>query len=109
LLYTLTGFTHDLGFRVFAFEGIGEDRVRSEYRVRADLALTRRYGIRLQELPLLCRNVLERHDPSDQNHTLTYSEAEMSLYASVCAARLRAPQARKEHTKGLAGGEPRPV
>ena len=59
--YILTGFTHDMGFRVFAFEGVGEDRVRTEYRVKADLALIRRYGIRVQELPLLCRAVLERH------------------------------------------------
>ena len=57
--YILTGFTHDMGFRVFAFEGIGEDRVRTEYKVRADLALIHRYGIRVQELPLLCRGILE--------------------------------------------------
>ena len=31
--YILTGFTHDVGFRVFAFECIGEDRVRTPYSV----------------------------------------------------------------------------
>jgi hypothetical protein len=85
--YVLTGFTHDLGFRVFAFDGVGEDRVRSAYRVRTDLALIRRYGIRVQELPLLCRGILERRMEGEEEHAFTYTEADMRLYADVCAAR----------------------
>jgi hypothetical protein len=84
--YVLTGFTHDMGFRVFAFDGVADDRARSEYRVRTDLALTRRYGIRMQELPLLCRGILERR-VEDEEHAFTYSEADMRLHADVCAAR----------------------
>ncbi len=85
MLYILTGFTHDLGFRVFAFERIGEDRVRTAFSVRADLALARKYGIRTQELPLLCRSVLEQHDGSDTERIFTYTEAAMSLRADLCA------------------------
>jgi DNA-directed RNA polymerase specialized sigma24 family protein len=33
--YILTRFTHDMGFRVFEFEGIGDDRVRT-----LDVAIT---------------------------------------------------------------------
>jgi len=84
--YILTGFTHDVGFRVFAFECIGEDRIRTAYSVRADLALTRKYGIRVQELPLLCRSVLEQRDASDTEHAFTYTEAAMCLRANVRAA-----------------------
>lgn len=84
--YVLTGFTHDMGFRVFAFDGVGEDRVRSAYRVRTDLALIRRYGIRMQELPLLCRGILERR-VEDEERAFTYTEADMRLHADVCAAR----------------------
>ena len=83
--YVLTGFTHDMGFRVFAFEGIGQDRVRTAYMVKADLALTRRYGIRVQELPLLCRALLERRVESEEQRTFTYTEADMCSHADTCA------------------------
>ena len=39
--FLLTGFTHDMGFRVFAFDRIGEDRIRTRCTVRTDLALVR--------------------------------------------------------------------
>lgn len=85
--YILTGFTHDMGFRVFAFEGIGEDRERTKYQVRADLALTHRYGIRQQELPLLCRGVLERRNEDENQQTFTYTETDMRSNAELCALR----------------------
>src|SRR5205823_3971388 len=88
----LTGFTQDMGFRVFAFERMGEDRIRTKYTVRADLALIVRYGIRLQELPLLCRKVLERHD-NGESGTLTFTEDEMCLYAKDW---LRKPTSQKD-------------
>ena len=84
--YTFTGFTHDSGFRVFAFEGVGEDRLRTDYKVRADLVLIRKYGIRIQELPLLCRAILDHSDGTDPRRVFTYTEADMSLRAEVCAA-----------------------
>ncbi len=62
--FVLTGFTHDKGFRVFTFDRIGEDRVRTKCTVRADLSLIRNYGIHIQELPLLCRGLLDRSDES---------------------------------------------
>ena len=58
--FILNGFTHDKGFRQFAFEGIEEDRDRTQFTVRADLTLARAYGIHIQDLPLLCREFLER-------------------------------------------------
>jgi hypothetical protein len=84
--YILNGFTHEMGFRVFAFQGIGEHYARTEYSVKADLAATRRYGIRVQELPLLCRGILERRGEEEERHAFTYTEADMSLHADVCAA-----------------------
>jgi hypothetical protein len=88
--YTLTGFTHDGGARVFAFECVGEDRVRTEYRVSADLTLVRRYGIQVQELPLLCRGLLERHQDAGEARSLTFTEEEMQQHAQDCAAARRA-------------------
>jgi hypothetical protein len=53
--YILTGFSHETNLQVFSFECIGDDGLRTEYEVRADLMLLPKYGIRIQELPLLCR------------------------------------------------------
>ena len=99
--FTLTGFTQEAGCRVFAYEGVGEDRIRIKFTVRADLALSRKYGIRLQELPLMCLGILERSSETDEasvvaggaappiaHRTLTFTEEAMILYADeIVAAR----------------------
>ncbi len=98
--FTLTGFTQESGCRVFAYDGVGEDRVRIKFTVSADLALSRKYGIRLQELPLMCLEILERSsameamdeaggaDPVVTLRTLSFTEAAMIRYADeIVAAR----------------------
>src|SRR5688572_28381952 len=97
--YIITGFTHDMGFRVFAFEGIGEDRMRTEYKVRADLALIHRYGIRVQELPLLCRGILEERNEAEDQQMFTYTESDMRRNAELCAIRAADAQKRKAPRK----------
>ncbi len=84
--YVLAGFVHSTGFRVFAFEGIAEDRVRTPYKVRADLALARKHRIPMQELPLLCRALLERREESDDRRVFTYTDGDMSLHANAVSA-----------------------
>jgi hypothetical protein len=96
LQYILTGFTHDLRFRVFAFTCVGDDRVRTDYKVKVDLGLLPKYGIRIQELPLLCREVLERRSGSDEQRTFTYSEADMRLAADISASRAAALAQKKK-------------
>src|ERR1700734_1808922 len=94
--FILTGFTQDREFRVFAFEGIAADRVRTPFTVRANLALSRTYGIRLQELPLMCRAVLELREEGEQANAMTFTEDAMRLHASNCiAARALAAQKKK--------------
>jgi len=88
--FVLTGFKQEREFRVFAFEGIAADRVRIAFTVRADLDLSRRYGIRLQELPLICREVLEQREEGEQIHALTFTEDAMRIHASDRAARATA-------------------
>ncbi len=98
--FVLTGFTPDKGFRVFAFEGVDEDRVRTNYTVRVDLAIIRTYGIRMQDLPLLCRSLLERRDAVSELRELTFSEDEMSIFAKEGqVARDAAAQKRKPPRK----------
>src|SRR5437868_98567 len=91
--FILTGFTEETGSRVFAYEGIREDRSRTTFTVRADLTMIRTYGIRLQELPLLCRGILERGLETEDKRAWTFTEEEMGLYAKV--ARDAAAQKRK--------------
>jgi len=86
LQFVLRGFTEELGFRVFAFERLGEDHVRTRCTVKADLVLVRRYGIRLQELPLMCRGILEQGDDSESMPSKIFSEDQMRVCANERAA-----------------------
>jgi hypothetical protein len=97
--FVLTGFTHDLGSRVFAFERVAEDWVRTKCTVSADLALIRRYGIQIQELPLLCRRILDRHEESGEIGPLIFTEEEMRACADARAAarELAASKKRSAH------------
>jgi hypothetical protein len=96
--FVLKGFSEVMGFRIFAFEGVSADWTRTAFTVKTDLALSRRYGIRLQELPLLCRAVLEDR-PDDGQRTFTFGEDEMCRRAALVAEKLDAAQ-----KKGCRGG-----
>ena len=93
--FTLTGFTQEGGFRVFAYQGIGEDRVRVKFTVRVDLALSRQFGIRMQELPLLCLGLLEREclTSGNESRDLTFAEEAMTRQVEDVAAAEEAAEA----------------
>jgi len=93
--FILMGFNQETDFRTFAFQGIAADRTRTEFTVRADLVLSRKYGIRVQELPLLCRRLLERDDRGEERHTLTFTEEDMRLHADTQTAQVKASPKRK--------------
>jgi hypothetical protein len=94
--FTLTGFKQDLGFRVFTFERVAADRSRTPCSIRADLSLVRAYGIRVQELPALCRDFLLQHDPGVQLLAATFTEDDMRHHADhLTAARLAAAERRR--------------
>ena len=102
LQFILTGFTQDAGFRVFAFERVGDDRVRTKLTVRADLDLARAHGIQIQELSLLCRSLLERREvireEPAETRSFIFTEDEMQACASVrTAARDAAKKRRPPH------------
>lgn len=101
--FILTGFTHDGGFRVFAFEGISSDRVRVAFTVRADLDLSKKYGIRLQDLPLICRTVLEHKDADEQERAFTFTENAMQTHADGIAAARALAALKKPARRGPAG------
>jgi hypothetical protein len=93
--FVLRGFSQSVGLRIYAFEGVAADRTRALFTVSADISMTVRYGIRLQDLPLLCRAVLERSHEGGTQRAFSYSEDEMRVYASSAAARDEAAKQRK--------------
>ncbi|HEY1948402.1 MAG TPA: hypothetical protein VGG97_15440 [Bryobacteraceae bacterium] len=113
--FMITGFKQDTVFRVFTFDGVAADRSRIEFTVKTDLALSRSYGIRVQELPLLCRSVLERRDEETQERAFTFTEQDMRQYANGCAAEKDAAMKKKamrrpfnHHTESTAAPVPQP-
>jgi hypothetical protein len=85
--FVLTGFTPDARFRVFAFQGIASDQKRTDYTVTADLSLIRTYGIMVQELPLLCRDLLLQNSEAGlDDRAITLTEAAMRIQADRRAA-----------------------
>jgi hypothetical protein len=102
--YTLTGFTHSSGFRVFSFDGVMAPLARITYSVRVDLTLARKHGIRVQELPLLCHGILERRSDDDQR-AFTFTEDDMTVHASLVSAALEANK-RKAPRRHFAAAAP---
>jgi hypothetical protein len=105
--YVLTSFHHESNIRKFLFDGIDSDRRRTPFTVCVDLGIIRKYEITLQELPLLCRYLLERQDVGTQIPDLTFTEAEMQSHADRRSAALRAAEEKRAHRKNAAaGGQP---
>lgn len=100
--FILTGFAQEQGFRRFNFECIAADNARSEVSVRADLALIRLYGIHVQDLPLLCLELLERRGESEFAHRLTFTEEDMRVHQADRLAAQRAADQKKRHPRKAA-------
>lgn len=60
--FILMGFDQWASTREFRFEIIKADRCRTPVVVVADLSLAREHNIQLQDLPLLCRELLEHSE-----------------------------------------------
>jgi hypothetical protein len=84
--FLLAGFTEGKGIRHFRFECLAPDRTRRTVVVHADTALARKHEIRIQELPLLCRRLLQSVDAGDVTDAMTFTEDHMILVQSACLA-----------------------
>jgi len=93
--YLLENYRQTAALRVFAFDGVSQDRSRSRFTVSVDTALLHRYTISLQELPLLCRRFLEDRAIAGGSHTLTFAEADMAHLFAERAEALAAARQRK--------------
>ena len=81
--YQFTGFTHRGEFREFAFFGVADDRSKTPFKVIADLGLSRKYHIAVQELPLLCKRLLEQMPEGVGSRTLTFTETDMQVLVNL--------------------------
>jgi hypothetical protein len=59
------------------------------------LALIPNYGIRIQDLPLLCRELLQKRVESSEISALTFTEHEMRAHAEKFAAEREESAGRK--------------
>jgi len=96
--FMLTGFRQDNNVRRYTFQGIDEDRKRSEFTVGVDLSLVRKHRIPMQELPLLCRGLLQGRPLEEAADPLMYTEKDMLGYTVRRAAEQEiADQKKRNH------------
>ena len=110
--FIMSGFTPDEGFRVFSFNRVGNDYARTRFTLRADLSLIGKYGISMQELPLLMKEHLESGHAAESATALVFTEEAMRACAEHRAAgrsaagkkpnRVR-PHSTQDDWKGRAG------
>jgi hypothetical protein len=98
--YVLTGFTQAAGIRTYAFES----RVDARWiacTVAVDLALIPGYGIRIQDLPLLCRELLQHQAKPEEIGPFFFTEQEMRSHAEKLAIVKEKSEHRKKQSKPL--------
>jgi hypothetical protein len=78
--FVLAGFHQDANIRRYAFERIANDHTRTRFTVSADVTLLVKYRIPLQELPLLCRRLLEDGNESGPSMAVVFTESDMLGY-----------------------------
>lgn len=100
--FALTGFSAETAFRVFRFDGIKGNVRQAGFSVKTDLSLVRKYAIALQDLPVLCRKLLE--NLGEENHTLTFTEDQMREHAKTRETERELARSRKSLRR-----MPRPV
>jgi hypothetical protein len=96
--YILTAFKQRDSIRQYAFRGTTEDKQHRDFTVDVDLALLLRHRIPLQEIPLLCRRLLEGKPVSEQSRHLTFTPALMLEYAGRRDAAAREAALRRRGT-----------
>lgn len=77
MTFTLAGFRESGGLRLFRFQHAAFGESATSIEVRADVALARKYDIRLQELPLICARLLESLESSALAGAVTLTEDHM--------------------------------
>jgi len=103
--FLLTGFTHAAGIRTYAFEGRAQAE-RIDYTVEVDLALVLGYGIRIQDLPLLCRELLQQGAEPEGTKAFVFTEQRMRSHAERLSLARREAERRKKPSRHLGSAAP---
>lgn len=91
--FILLGFSQENTIRHFAFERVSADGTRGQFKVDADLQLVREFKIKVQELPLICRRMLESQPVELEAQDLTLTEDNIRLFAEpIAVAAKRGPK-----------------
>jgi hypothetical protein len=85
MYYVLAGFSQHGDVRRYSFQGVADDRSRTQFAVTANVQTARKFNIKVQELPLLCAQLLESTAPT-QAQSIVLSEKDMRNHAALAAA-----------------------
>lgn len=102
--FLLTGFTQAAGIRIYAFKG-RIDAKRIDYTVEVDLALIPGFGIRIQDLPLLCRELLQQRSQPDETSSVVFTEQRMRSHVEKLAVAREEAEHRKRQPRHLASAD----
>jgi hypothetical protein len=94
--FLLTGFRSEHSLRIYTFHRVEADRTRTVFTVSADLAIAAKYSIRVQDLPLLCRGVLDGSDAANPPRSALLSEQDMILFRDRKADAQRAAEGKRK-------------
>ena len=78
----LVGFRENANIRAFVFNCVQPNHSKTQVVVSADVSLARRYKIALQELPLICKRLLESTPGDNVEAAITLTEERMSRILS---------------------------
>jgi hypothetical protein len=105
--FVLVRFTQSGNIRHFIFEGVTAERARIAYTVDADLLRLREYKISVQELPLMCRRLLEAAPEADPARAFSLTDQHMRQHAAAATAALeQAASKRRAQFNGRKPGQP---
>jgi hypothetical protein len=105
--FILLGFSQEADIRHFAFERVAADGKRTGFMVHADVPMARRFNIKIQDLPLMCHQILASHT-EERGDSLIVTAEEMKLHAEGTAAAASAAsrpgkRARTPNATGMSG------
>lgn len=99
--FILTGFHQAQGIRYYVYQSQRDDGSLGEFTVDADVRLLQKHGIALQELPLLCRHLLEKLDSDTSLRAVTFTEDLMKEQSDLRAALKQVAESRKKTYRRL--------
>lgn len=93
--YLLMAFRQHDNVREYSFKGTGPDMTPVDFIVDVDLALVRRHRIPMQDMPLLCRRLLEEKSVSEPELRITFPEERMQDLARRAEAEKASQESRR--------------